>query len=381
MSQNNHFLYQKLTHLGGIPIEIFLRDYWQKKPLLVRQAFANFQSPLSAEELAGLSLDDDVVSRLVIENPTTDSWSVSHGPLPESKFSELPESHWTLLVQHADSLDPEVNELLHAFRFIPNWRLDDIMVSYATDKGGVGPHFDYYDVFLLQGEGKRRWKLGQQCQSGSKLVPNQPMKILQEFETTEEYIVEPGDLLYVPAQLAHWGEAIGESITYSIGFRAPSHADTLLDFSQEMASYAHEDDRYADPNLQLQEFSGQISDDAVSTLQQLLMKYWNDKARIAYWIGEYSTRLKQDYPADSLETVSKEAVLSAVKVKLSAFCRCAYYESPHQAVCFINGDSWNCSIELARALSSYEPFDVSAFSGEDSLVIKGLAGRHFLIEA
>ena len=210
-----------LTHLGNISIDTFLAEYWQKKPLLVRQAIPAFISPISADELAGLSLDEDVVARLVVEDPTANEWQVEHGPINEERYGELPETHWTLLVQHADALDPQVNDVLQAFRFIPNWRLDDIMISYAPDKGGVGPHFDYYDVFLLQAGGRRRWRIGQACDSQSPLVPNQPMKILQEFETQEDYVLEPGDMLYIPAKLAHWGEAVGESITYSIGFRAP----------------------------------------------------------------------------------------------------------------------------------------------------------------
>jgi 50S ribosomal protein L16 3-hydroxylase len=148
-----------LTHLGDMPVDIFLRDYWQKKSLLIRGAFPHFTSPIDGDELAGLALEEEVESRLILEKGKT-PWELRHGPFDEKTFTQLPETHWTLLVQAVDQWVPEVNELLEYFRFIPNWRIDDIMISFAPDQGSVGPHFDYYDVFLLQGLGKRRWKLG-----------------------------------------------------------------------------------------------------------------------------------------------------------------------------------------------------------------------------
>src|SRR5690606_33230205 len=180
---------QPLTHLGELPIEDFLRAYWQKKPLLIRNAFPNFESPIDGDELAGLALEEEVESRLILEHCKV-PWELQHGPFDENIFSTLPESHWTLLVQAVDQWVPEVHELLNHFRFIPNWRLDDIMVSYAPDQGSVGPHFDYYDVFLLQGAGQRRWRTGQQCDVNSAHVEGTPLNVLKNFEQQNEWLLE-----------------------------------------------------------------------------------------------------------------------------------------------------------------------------------------------
>ena len=380
MRDDEQVPFPTLTHLGSMPISTFLKDYWQQKPLLIRQAFSEFSSILSPDEIAGLSLEDDVVSRLVIENPQTQQWSVEHGPLEEEHFSQLPESHWSLLIQHADSLDPELNALLNAFRFIPNWRLDDIMVSYAPDAGGVGPHFDYFDVFLLQAEGQRRWRIGQHCDHTSALIPDCPMKILQQFETREDWIVEPGDLLYIPAQYAHWGEAIGESITYSIGFRAPSHTDILLDYSQEIAAQSHEDQRYRDNDLHMQQHPGEITSTSLQQFQDVLKQLSETPEELAIWIGTYTTRLTQNIEGmytpltlDDLRTKSNRERL----YQLSSFCRSAFHTTSHKAqtprtYCFINGDYWQCSEDLAMALAHYKSFHIDDFCQADQDVITEL---------
>ncbi len=278
-----------LAYLGEMPVETFLKYYWQKKPLLVKNAFPNFSSPVSADELAGFAVDDDVVSRLIVEDQG--QWQVNHGPIPEQAFQDLPQKNWTLLVQHADLLDPAINQLLDAFRFIPSWRLDDIMVSYATPEGGVGPHFDYYDVFLLQAQGKRRWRIGQMCDTDSPLLEGVDMRVLQYFESQEEYIVEPGDLLYIPPRLAHWGIAIEESITYSVGFRAPSYADLVLDFAEESASLANEDMRFKDPDAPQQKHQAQITHETIEQVSNMLKRYSEKEGYLASWFGCFITRV------------------------------------------------------------------------------------------
>src|SRR5690606_35155678 len=174
---------------GGMSAEEFLRDYWQKKPLLIRQAFPDFESPLSADELAGLSLEEEVESRIVLELGAT-PWELRHGPFTEDDYRTLPERDWTLLVQAVDQFVPEVAELLQAFRFLPSWRLDDVMISYAAPGGSVGPHFDSYDVFLLQTQGHRRWKIGQMCEADSPLLEHPDLRILSEFEQQQEWVLE-----------------------------------------------------------------------------------------------------------------------------------------------------------------------------------------------
>ncbi len=366
-----------LTHLGDMPVEEFLANYWQKKPLLIRQAFPHFRSPVTPDELAGFSLEEGVESRLVQEhpvqdaenqNPLTTSWDMKHGPLPESDFARLPESHWTLLVQAVDQLVPEVADLLNQFRFISNWRLDDVMVSYAADQGGVGPHFDYYDVFLLQGEGQRRWQLGQVCDSRTPLRQDTAMSILAEFTATEEFLLEPGDMLYVPPQLAHWGISQGPCITYSIGFRAPSYSELLLDFSEELASQLTPDQRYGDAGTLSQRDSGEISADAVRRVQTILSGLIQDPGRIAHWLGSYGTQAKRE-PAELDDPSTEDADESSARVALKLRVRAAYVNEPDavgpepQAVLYLGGVGYNCSLALAKALSSYKELQMREFPG------------------
>ena len=379
-----------LKFLGNISIDTFLREYWQKKPLLIKQAFPNFQSPVSADELAGFALEDEVVSRLAIENPHTEAWTLEHGPLPEDRFEDLPASHWTLLIQHADSLDEDVNALLQAFRFIPNWRLDDIMISYAPDKGGVGPHFDYFDVFLLQAEGQRRWRIGQRCDESSQLKPDLPMKVLESFDTQEDWIVEPGDLIYIPAQVAHWGEAIEESITYSIGFRAPSHAEFALDFTQDYASKLYEHHRYTDPDLSHNADAGEIPDSAIRQFQAILETMSQDKQMIAEWLGKASTQLKQA-PLAFETPATEDAYEAGYPLALSPYCRVAYVRLPDASSedgsriqCFIDGDAFFCSLSFAKLLSNYDTFTrdittTSSCANDDHKLILALLSQEKLI--
>lgn len=365
MSQSRP-LFSPLTHLGNISIETFLAEYWQKKPLLIRRAFADFEALISADELAGLSLEEEVVSRLITQR--NQSWQVEHGPINESAFAALPEQNWTLLVQHADSLDPRINPLLEAFRFIPNWRLDDIMISYASDGGGVGPHFDYYDVFLLQAEGQRRWQIGQHCDSQSPLLPDVPMKILQEFHGVEDWVLEPGDMLYIPANVAHWGEAIGECMTYSVGFRAPSHADFILDYAQEVASRLSEDQRYTDPTHTTRNNTGEIAPEEIQRLREILQSISADDQALAAWLGQYSTQLKQPV-ADMIDACSMAQVLANSPCQLSPFNRVSYHSHGGSSQCFINGDQFSCSESLAVKLSTYAVIHHSECNQKDQQLL------------
>jgi 50S ribosomal protein L16 3-hydroxylase len=189
--------------LNNFDVETFLQEYWQQKPLLIRNAFADWANPLEPDELAGLACEPEVESRLVVG--AQGSWAVEHGPLAEARFAALGQEPSTLLVQAVDHHVPEVAALLAPFRFIPNWRIDDVMVSYATDGGGVGPHFDQYDVFLIQGHGQRRWRVGQLCDDNSPLLPHDELRLLADFQATDEWLLEPGDILYVPPRIAHDG--------------------------------------------------------------------------------------------------------------------------------------------------------------------------------
>lgn len=341
-----------LTQLGDMPIEEFLRDYWQKKPLLIRNALPNFESPIDGDELAGLALEEDVESRLIREHGKT-PWELQHGPFDEELFSQLPESHWTLLVQAVDQWVPEVHELLNHFRFIPNWRVDDIMISYAPDQGSVGPHFDYYDVFLLQGAGKRRWRIGQSCDTHSERIENTPLNILKDFEQKEEWILEPGDMLYIPPGVAHWGIAEGESITYSVGFRAPSHADIMCELSHDTADQLTDDNRFSDPDLNVQKNPGEIGSPAVAQVKKILLDNFTDE-KIALWFGRYMTERK--YVEDDIEHEQidiadwRSALEDGVQLWRHPAARLAYHQQLSDTFLFADGQAFKCTLPFAELL-------------------------------
>ncbi len=277
-----------LQILGGLSAREFLRDYWQKKPLLIRQAIPSFESPVSPDELAGLSLEEEVESRLVIEHGDS-PWELRRGPFGEDTYQDLPERNWTLLVQAVDQLVPEVADLIEHFRFLPNWRIDDVMISFAAPGGGVGPHYDNYDVFLLQAQGQRRWRVGQMCDSDSPLLPHADLRILADFQGTDEWVLEPGDMLYLPPRLAHFGTAEDACMTYSLGFRAPSAAEVLTHFTDFLAQFLPDEERYSDADLVPAEDPHQIQSDALQRLRAMLAEHMGDERLLLTWFGQFMT--------------------------------------------------------------------------------------------
>ena len=283
----------KSVPLGDLSLEDFLAEYWQKKPLLVRHALPKVKSPIAADELAGLACEEEVESRLIIQDAVSDQWELTHGPFSDATFSALPTTHWTLLVQAVDHWVPAAAEFLAQFYFIPSWRVDDLMISYSGDKGGVGPHYDNYDVFLVQVSGRRQWEVGGIYDETSSRRPDTPVKILTEWEPEHCWILEPGDLLYVPPRVGHSGIAVGEDcMTCSVGFRAPSHRDILLDFPEYIGEQLNEEIRYADPDLVPQANPGQITSEAVKKVQKILTQYVEDQNSLAQWFGRYMTSPK-----------------------------------------------------------------------------------------
>jgi 50S ribosomal protein L16 3-hydroxylase len=278
-------------------IDGFLRDYWQKKPLLIKNPWKSWENPLEPDELAGLACEEEVESRLIVQAGAgaKGGWKVEHGPFAEARFGKLGKKPWTLLVQAADHDVPGVAALIEPFRFIPNWRIDDVMVSYASDEGGVGPHFDQYDVFLIQGLGRRRWQVGALCDEASELLPHDDLRLLASFAATQEWILEPGDILYVPPCIAHNGVAVGDDcMTYSIGFRAPARSELIAHYCDDLLADLSDDDRYGDPDLQVQHNPGEISADALAALHGMITGKLLDQGAFARWFGQYNSARK--YP-------------------------------------------------------------------------------------
>lgn len=330
-----------LQLLGGLTACEFMRDYWQKKPLLVRQAFPDFESPIDADELAGLALEEEVESRLVIEHGER-PWELRRGPFEEDTFSTLPERDWTLLVQAVDQFVPEVGELLEHFRFLPSWRIDDVMISFAAPGGSVGPHFDNYDVFLLQGEGKRNWKIGQMCDSDSALIEHADLRILADFEQSQEWTLEPGDMLYLPPRLAHFGVAEDNCLTYSVGFRAPGAAEVLTHFTDFLSQFLPDEERYSDADAEPVSDPHQIQHDALDRLKKLLTEHMGDERLLLTWFGQFMTEPR--YPelvagepldeADLIESLAEGAILIR-----NPSARLAWSEVDDNLLLFASGQS------------------------------------------
>ena len=303
MKKNLNPQLEPLTLLGGISAEVFLREYWHKKPLLIRGAIPDFKGFLTPNELAGLACEEDVQSRLI--SYVKKQWQLEQGPFDEKRFAKLPERDWTLLVQSVNHHLQEANDLLQQFNFIPYARLDDLMVSYAPDGGGVGPHFDSYDVFLLQGCGQRLWRISEQ--EDLSLVEGAPLRILQNFNTEQEWTLSAGDMLYLPPHVAHWGVAVGDCMTYSIGFRAPSAQELAGEFLNYLQEHRVFSGRYADPDLALQEHPAEISKSMVEQVSSILDGLKWSHADVADFLGQYLSEPKSHIVFDTPNNMSIKA--------------------------------------------------------------------------
>ena len=261
-----------MWNLQGLDPDEFVSRYWQKKPCVIRNAFADFESPVSPEELAGLACEEDVHCRLVIEQSGDKPWQLRYGPFTEQDFLELPASHYSLLVSECEKWLPELGALLDEFRFIPDWRIDDLMLSYAPEGGSVGPHIDEYDVFLLQALGRRRWLYTESRPRNTQLVPNLDLAILRDFEADEEIVLEPGDMLYLPPGCAHHGIALEPCMTYSVGFRAPDAVSTFESFALEIERLGSGVPRYRDPDLELDRHRAEITDAEIERFRALTVE-------------------------------------------------------------------------------------------------------------
>ena len=279
--------------LGMSPAR-FLRDYWQKRPLLIRNAFVNFQPPLQPDELAGLACEPTALARLIVHDDKRERWQVNSGPLTEADFARTPDANWTLLVQDVDKWDADVAGLLQHFSFVPSWRLDDVMVSYAEPGGGVGAHVDQYDVFLLQGLGQRDWAISDDPLAPKVFRPDLELKQLVHFEPTHEWLLDPGDMLYLPPGVPHDGVAFGgPCMTFSIGMRAPSQAELTGDLADYIAEQLPDELRYADPDLKPARATGEIDRATLERVQQALPLAAPLREELLHdWFGRFITRYR-----------------------------------------------------------------------------------------
>ena len=294
------------TLLGGLSVEAFLEHYWQKKPLLIRSALPGFSSPLTPEQLMNLACEEDVEARIILEKHGDYPWQLLYGPFEED-FHDMPPSHWTLLVQETNRFVPEIANLLDAFSFIPSWRIDDVMVSYAPKDGGVGAHIDNYDVFLLQGMGHRKWQIMNTPVTEEVILPDLDVSILQKFRPDEDWVLSPGDMLYLPPRIAHKGVAQNDCMTFSIGFRAPSHAELIASFLG-FASENHDPQaRYSDPDLSAQARPSEILPSVLQKIRGVIKEATRDDKMIDSWFGSFITESQRGYTPLPLEEPEKSA--------------------------------------------------------------------------
>lgn len=354
---------QALQLLGGLTPTQFLVEYWQKKPLLIKQAIPDFSGLLTPEELAGLACEDEVQSRIVQQK--SNKWLLKNGPFDDTDFSKLPSKDWTLLVQSVNHYLPEASELLQRFDFIPHARLDDLMVSYAPNGGGVGPHFDSYDVFLLQGQGQRLWRISEQTDLS--LIDGAPLRILKHFETSQEWLLEAGDMLYLPPQIAHWGIAVSNAgedcMTYSIGFRAPKNQELATEFLGFMQDRLAQEKLqltgiYQDADLTLQSHPAEISDNMINKVSENLQKIkWSDND-VAQFLGSYLSEPKADVVFETNKKMSVRALsekLAKVGIALDLKSKMLFFNDCF----FMNGEG-------------------VMFTGDSAEILKEFADKRFL---
>lgn len=341
--------------------EQFLTQYWQKKPLLIRQALPGFDPVLSIDELAGLACEEEVESRLIEEVGETGPWQCRHGPFSETDYARLPESHWTLLVQDVDKHVPELAPIMRRFNFIPEWRRDDLMVSFAPVGGSVGPHTDGYDVFLLQAMGTRRWQISHEPVQEAVYIDSLDLKILRQFDPDESWDLQPGDMLYLPPHFAHHGVALNDCMTFSIGFRAPTQLEILDAFMQTLTEQGVGQQRYRDPGLQVADDEKHVDTAALRRFKQSLMNLIEHSDHVISdavgrlltetkpsleWLADLST----NEPLD--EASVSEKMLAGERLVRNAYIRLVWLETETDFRIYAAGESVSLDKEATEALAS-----------------------------
>lgn len=339
--------------LGGMTSAVFLARHWQKRPLLVRGALPGFRDPLTRDELAGLATERGVESRLVLERGGRRPWEVVRGPQDPARLRRLPRSHWTLLVEGADAHVPALADLLDSFAFLPRWRVDDVMVSFAPPRGTVGPHLDRYDVFLLQGQGRRRWQIDDAAPETCR--PGLDLQVLRSFRPTSEWVVGPGDLLYLPPGLAHYGIALEECLTYSIGFRAPRISDLLFGCLERMARRSDPTALYQDADVEAQDEPGEINARTIDTMRGMLADAWDGalKAHLPGLVGELLTAPTSPGSVPRKRRLRREEVGSRLRrgaaLVRDPASRAAYVQKGRAADLFVDGRTYRLPASVAHA--------------------------------
>ena len=362
----------------GMPASVFLRDYWQKRPLLIRSAFPGFVSPITPEDLAGLACEEAALSRVVVHDRKRDRWQLRTGPFEDAMFPAMGERDWTLLVQDVDKWDMDVRALLGHFRFLPAWRVDDIMISFAAPGGSVGAHVDQYDVFLLQAHGHRRWQIDSRPGAPTDFRPDVELKLLRRFDADHDWVLGPGDMLYLPPGVPHHGVAEDACLTISVGMRAPSQAELMVDLAEELAAAVPEEARYGDPDLAPPADPWEIDEAAFGRVRAALSRLTElDEADLRRWFGRFISRYRS---AGEIPAPARRPRWDAVAATLAAGgrllrhpqSRMAWAREGRKARLFASGLSFELAVADARRLAAADQLDA------DDVAALGPTGREAL---
>ena len=343
--------------------QAFLNQYWQKKPLLIKRGFSDFKDPLDANELAGLAMEDSIESRIITNH--NQQWQSHQGPFED--FEILTDEHSTLLVQAVDHWHPEAAQLLEPFRFIPNWRIDDLMISYSTPGGGVGPHLDQYDVFIIQGEGKRHWRVGLPDASLKQFAQNKSLLQVEAFTAVIDCVLEPGDILYIPPGCPHEGYAIENALNYSVGFRAPNQQDLLSSFADHIIDTESGQKRYTDHTLTLRDSKGELTQSEVNKVKTLLQALIENDSLFKNWLGNTLSQPKHDMDLAPEENPFSTAEImqqleNNVTFERLGGTRAIYQCIDDKLLLSVNGENYPLplsDLEAVKQLTDFIEFDSS----------------------
>ena len=371
----------------GMPPVRFLREYWQKKPLLIRNAFPAFESPIQPEDLAGLACEDGALARIVRHDHASDTWRLETGPFPEQKFPDMPRQDWTLLVQDVDKWDADVRALFDAFPFLPRWRMDDIMVSFAAPGGSVGAHIDNYDVFLLQGVGHRRWQIDTRANPDETYRDDVPLRLLKHFHPNHDWVLGPGDMLYIPPGVPHHGTAEDACLTISVGLRAPSSAELLEHYADSLTFDADERIRYGDgdiaPPKDVNEIDEAALDRALEALNRLRL---SGRDELGEWFGRFISAYRvAEGQAPSPADAAGQDIIDSLKAGMAwvrhPYTRMAWRRMGDGAMLFVNGAAFPASVADAKLIAAAEVLDgdlPAALTGKGRALLQTLAdGGHY----
>ncbi len=332
----------------------FLTKYWQKKPVVIKQGFKDFVDPISTDEFAGIAMEETVQSRLVSKKEG--QWQAEFGPF--ESYEHLGERDWSLVIQALDNFSEEAAELIEPFRFLPHWRLDDLMASFATEGGSVGPHVDNYDVFICQGSGKRHWRVGNKGQH-TEVIAHEALLHVAPFEALIDVEMEAGDVLYIPPGFPHEGIALEPSMSFSIGFRANSSISLLSGFADHLIDNDLGGQLLADADRQVTKNSGEITNQDYANIKRQLQNLLDDDKLFKSFAGNFLTNAKHELdlmPSDEpFEADEVSELLGIHAIKRLGGLRAFYFEgaeegSINDGICFINGEQVSFAAEIAPAI-------------------------------